>query len=132
LVLRAGKNPYVESDGLKSSAWTWSNAMTKTWTRGFWFLTVAVLITVGALFASRPVPASTPADDAKVTSGAHYTVVETEGHNLVVTDNGSNTLYFYTVDKGKPPGSELKLRAKVDLNQVGKPTIMPSDVNIQK
>ena len=96
-----------------------------------WFLTVAVLIAGGALFASRPVPASTPGNDAPAT-GAHYTVVETEGHNLLVTDNGSNTLYFYTVDKGNPPGSELKLRAKVDLNQVGKPTIMPTDVNMQK
>ena len=106
--------------------------MTKTRARGFWFLTVAVLIGGAALIASRPVPASTAGDDAKVASGAHYTVVETEGHNLVVTDNGSNTLYFYTVDKGKLPGSELKLRAKVDLNQVGKPTIMPTDVNMQK
>jgi hypothetical protein len=106
--------------------------MTKTWTRGYWFLTVAVLIAGAALFASRPVPASTAGHDAKVASDTHYTVVETEGHNLVVTDNASNTLYFYTVDKGKAPGSELKLRAKVDLNQVGKPTIMPTEVNMQK
>ena len=85
--------------------------MTKTWTRELSFLTVAVLIAGAALFASRPVPAST--DDAKGTGGGagHYTVVETEGHNLLVTDNQINTLYFYTVDKGKPPGSELKLRA---------------------
>ena len=27
-----------------------------------------------------------------------------------ITDNGTNTLYFYTVDKGEPVGSELKLR----------------------
>ncbi len=65
-------------------------------------------------------------------SGPHYTVVETEGHNLVVTDNASNTLYFYTVDKGQPPGSDLKLRASVDLNDVGKPTLKPKDINIQK
>ena len=58
--------------------------------------------------------------------------METEGHNLVVTDNGTNTLYFYTVDKGQQPGSEMKLRAKVDLNQVGKEAIMPVNVNIQK
>jgi hypothetical protein len=66
------------------------------------------------------------------TGGPHYTVLETEGTNLVVTDNAKNTLYFYTVDKGKAPGSELKLRATVDLNQVGKETIKPVDVNIQK
>jgi hypothetical protein len=68
----------------------------------------------------------------RATSGPHYTVLETEGHNLVVTDNDTSTLYFYTVDKGKAPGSELKLRAKVDLNMVGKDSIKPVDVNIQK
>ena len=74
------------------------------------------------------------ADVAQVggAGGPHYTVVETEGHNLLVTDNASNTLYFYTVDKGKDPGSELKLRAKVDLKQVGEPVITPINVNIQK
>jgi hypothetical protein len=68
----------------------------------------------------------------KTTGGSHYTVLETEGHNLIVTDNASNTLYFYTVDKGQPPGSDLKLRASVDLNDVGKPVIKPKDINIQK
>src|SRR6266852_8745569 len=50
---------------------------------------------------------------------AHYTVVMTEAHNLLVTDNASNKLYFYTIDKDKPIGSPLKLRASVDLAQVG-------------
>jgi hypothetical protein len=66
------------------------------------------------------------------TGGPHYTVVETEGHNLLVTDNATNTFYFYTVDRGKEPGAELKLRAKLDLKQVGQPTITPIAVNIQK
>src|ERR1700738_1897891 len=51
--------------------------------------------------------------------GAHYTVVMTEGHNLLVTDNASNKLYFYTIDKDKPIGSPLKLRASVEVNKVG-------------
>ncbi len=55
-----------------------------------------------------------------------YTVVATEGHNLIVTDNSSNTLYFYTIDKDKEIGSELRLRGSVDLNQVGKPEIKPT------
>ena len=67
--------------------------------------------------------------DAQRESGsggpARYTVVATEGHNLIVTDNGSNTLYFYTIDKDKEVGSELKLRGSVDLSQVGKPQIKP-------
>jgi hypothetical protein len=52
-----------------------------------------------------------------------YSVVETEGHNLIVTDNQSETLYFYTIDKEKEVGSDLKLRGSVDLKQVGKPVI---------
>jgi hypothetical protein len=60
--------------------------------------------------------------------GPHYTVVDSEGHNLIVTDNHNNTLYFYTIDKDAKIGSDLKLRGKVDLKQVGKPVIKPSDV----
>jgi hypothetical protein len=90
------------------------------------------LVVVALFFMNRPQAAFGGAEQGGATSGPHYTVLETEGTNLVVTDNTTNTLYFYTVDKGKPPGSELKLRAKVDLSQVGKPSIKPIDVNIQK
>jgi hypothetical protein len=66
-------------------------------------------------------------------SGAcpHYTVVMTEGHNLIVTDNQNETLYFYTIDKDKEIGSDLKLRGKVDLKQVGKEVVSPMDVHKQ-
>jgi hypothetical protein len=57
----------------------------------------------------------------------HYTVVATEGHNLIVTDNVTNTLSFYTIDEEAEIGSELKLRGTIDLNQVGKPSIKPMD-----
>jgi hypothetical protein len=58
-------------------------------------------------------------------AGPRYSVVETEGHNLIVTDNKSNTLYFYTIDKDAAIGSALKLRGSVDLNKVGSPSIQP-------
>lgn len=58
---------------------------------------------------------------------ARYTVVSTEGHNLIVTDNHTNMLSFYTIDPEAEIGSELKLRGTVDLNQVGKPAIKPVD-----
>ncbi len=66
-------------------------------------------------------------------SGAcpHYTVVMTEGHNLIVTDNSNDMLYFYTIDKDKEIGSDLKLRGKVDLKQVGKEVVSPQDVHKQ-
>ncbi len=61
-----------------------------------------------------------------------YTVVETEGHNLIVTDNQTSTLYFYTIDKDAKIGSDLKLRGQVDLKQVGKKVIKPENVHLRK
>jgi hypothetical protein len=61
-----------------------------------------------------------------VMGGPRYTVVHTEGTNLIVTDNKTNTLYFYTVDPEAKPGADLKLRGSADLNQVGKKTIVPT------
>jgi uncharacterized protein (TIGR03000 family) len=54
------------------------------------------------------------------------TVVATAGHNLVVTDNRTDTLNFYTVDEDRPIGSDLKLRGRIDLKQVGQSVIRPS------
>src|SRR5258708_23577701 len=101
-------------------------------------IVLAVALLVGGLvIMNRSEPALGNAEQAgpakdRATLGAHYTVLETEGTNLIVTDNDSNTLYFYTVDKGKPHGSDLHLRAKVDLSQVGKDSIKPTSVNLQK
>jgi hypothetical protein len=61
-----------------------------------------------------------------------YSVIDTEGHNLIVTDNQTNTLYFYTIDKDAKIGSDLKLRGSVDLTQVGKEVIKPTKGNIEK
>jgi hypothetical protein len=47
----------------------------------------------------------------------------TDGHTLLVTDNARSRLYFYTVDKDKPVGEPLKLRAEIDLTKVGQPEI---------
>jgi hypothetical protein len=55
-----------------------------------------------------------------------YTVIDTEGHNLIVTDNKTEKVYFYTIDKDAKIGSELKLRGTVDLKQVGKKVIKPT------
>src|SRR5262249_29343035 len=68
----------------------------------------------------------------QMTSGAHYTVVMTEGHNLLATDNGTNKLYFYTIDKDQPIGSPLKLRAEVDLGKVGEQEIKITPHNLEK
>jgi hypothetical protein len=60
-----------------------------------------------------------------MSASPHYTVVMTEGHNLIVTDNAKNTLYFYTIDKEQPIGSPLHLRGSLDLTQVGGPILTP-------
>jgi hypothetical protein len=97
-----------------------------------WVLGVlaALALFLGGMFVSRSTSAE--GDAAKgMTGGPRYTVVETEGHNLIVTDNGNSTLYFYTIDKDAKIGSPLKLRGKLDLKQVGKPVITPSDVKLR-
>ena len=38
-------------------------------------------------------------------------------------------LYFYTIDKDRDVGTELKLRGTIDLNDVGKPIIKPVTAN---
>src|SRR5687767_13677396 len=61
-----------------------------------------------------------------------YTVIHTEGTNLLVTDNRTNTIYFYTIEENGKPGDDLILRGSADLNQVGKPTIKPTLINPRK
>ena len=53
---------------------------------------------------------------AGVGGGPRYTVVDTDITNLI---------HFYTVDPGKEPGSDLKLRGSLNLNEVGKPVLKP-------
>jgi len=84
-------------------------------------LVVGLFLIVAALVLTNREPAR--GADQGSTTGPHYTVVETQGHNLLVTDNKTNKLYFYTIDKDKEIGSDLKLRGSIDLNQVGKPEI---------
>jgi hypothetical protein len=91
----------------------------------------AGLVVVALVVLARWQPARAARADGPVT-GPRYTVVMTEGHNLIVTDNGTNTLHFYTIDKDKDIGSELHLRGSVDLTQVGKETIKPMNVKRQK
>ena len=91
-------------------------------------LVAAVSATLGS-FATRGTAARE--DEKGATTGPRYSVVETEGHNLLVTDNKTETLYFYTVDKDAKIGSDLKLRGKIDLKQVGKDVVKPTGVKLR-
>jgi hypothetical protein len=91
---------------------------------------VAVLAVGVGLNAFRP--AVGVAQPAAQTVPARYTVVETQGTNLLVVDNATNIMHYYTVDQGKEVGDDLKLRGSVDLTQVGQPVIKPKPFKPEK
>jgi hypothetical protein len=92
-----------------------------------------LILALAGMLASRGLGSRVAEEPSKEMSGIpHYTVVETEGHNLIVTDNHKNTLYFYTIDKDATIGSDLKLRGTVDLKQVGKEVIKPENVKLRE
>jgi hypothetical protein len=75
---------------------------------------------------------SAPAQRAeRAGSGPRYTVIETEGFNLLVTDNAANKLCYYAADKDAAVGAPLKLRASLDLTQVGNEEIKPTPHNLE-
>jgi hypothetical protein len=80
---------------------------------------------VGYFAASWGDPQAVGQDPAKGGLPGRYTVVDTEAFNLIVVDNQTNTLHYYTVDKDQPPGSDLHLRGSLDLNKVGDATLKP-------
>jgi len=91
------------------------------WKNGMLFVVGAVLISATLVLTSRD---AVQGQGGKGGGGApRYTVIETQGHNLLVTDNRKDMVYFYTIDKDSKVGADLKLRASVDLNQVGSPLI---------
>src|SRR5437588_4690427 len=89
---------------------------------------VGMLLLVGiaiGMSLNSPTAAQVPGGSAN----ARFSVVETDGMSLIVTDNQKNTTFFYTVDQGEKPGAELHLRGTVDLNNVGQATIKPALIN---
>jgi hypothetical protein len=102
--------------------------MNGNWKGGL--LTAALVVLVGCclFLANRPRQALAEEGKASVVS-PRYTVIDTEGTNLIITDNQENVLYFYTVDREEKPGSPLKLRASLDLKDVGKPALTPKMAN---
>jgi hypothetical protein len=92
---------------------------------------VGVILLGGVLVLTNRAPVQAAEQGAAGMAGPRYTVIETQGHNLLVTDNGTNTCYYYTIDKDKEIGSDLKLRASVDLSQVGKPEIHIKKISVK-
>jgi hypothetical protein len=107
------------------------DAMNATWKTRLGASTLAVVVLAGILALVCMQPARAARQEAGAANVPHYSVIDSEAHNLIVTDNKTNTLYFYTIDRDKEIGSELKLRGSIDLNQVGKPTIVPAKGSAQ-
>jgi hypothetical protein len=85
----------------------------------------AILLVVGVTIGMS-LNSPTVAQGTGGNANARFTVVETDGISLIVTDNQKHTVYFYTVDQGDKPGSDLHLRGTVDLSSVGQATIKPT------
>jgi hypothetical protein len=101
----------------------WRCAMTwKTLGGG---LGLVVLVIVVGVFGLQPRMQAAAEAPAQAANGARYTVIDTDASNLIVVDNKSNMLYFYTENPGEEVGKELHLRGSMDLSEVGKPTIKP-------
>jgi hypothetical protein len=89
-----------------------------------------VLMVVALIVMTRSQPAQAQRAEA-AGAGARYTVIETQGFNLLVTDNAVNKLYYYATDKDVPVGSPMKLRASLDLSQVGREEIKITPHNLE-
>ena len=93
--------------------------MRANWRGSALTLALVVVVAAGLMLANRS--GQVQGEEAKAAGGfPRYAVVDTEGTNLVVVDNGKNTLYFYTVEPGKECGDDLHLRGSIDLSHVGK------------
>jgi hypothetical protein len=97
--------------------------MNAIWKKGTGLAAAAALVVVVVAALCRQ-PALAQREGGAAAS-PRYSVVDSEGHNLIVTDNQTNTLYFYTIDKDAKIGSDLNLRGSIDLKQVGKPVLKP-------
>jgi hypothetical protein len=87
-----------------------------------WATALVVLVIAFGVFGLRP---RTEAEQPPAAAHSRYTIVDTDATNLIVVDNATNTLYFYTEDPGKEVGDQLSLRGSIDLSEVGKPVIRP-------
>jgi hypothetical protein len=94
-------------------------------------MVVGITLIVAALIVMNGLHSAQAQRAEPVGSGPRYTVIETQGFNLLVTDNATNRLYYYTTDKDASVGSPMKLRASLDLAQVGREEIKITPHNLE-
>jgi hypothetical protein len=91
--------------------------------------TTLLVLIAGGLIGAMAVGLAQPpsaAGGGKLVGHPRYHVVHSEGSNLIATDNHSNMLYFYSIDKDQEVGAELKLRGTIELERLGAPIIRPT------
>jgi hypothetical protein len=89
-------------------------------------IALAVLVSLVLLVNSQLIATENGVQGNQSSGVPHFTVVQTDGLHLIVTDNHASTTYFYAIDEGEKPGADLKLRGSVDLTQIGKQVIKPN------
>lgn len=104
--------------------------MIASWKKRMPMVVGAALLVIALIVAARSQTVGAQRAET-APSGARYTVIETQGFNLLVTDNAANKLYYYATDKDVPVGSPMKLRASLDLNQVGREEIKITPHNLE-
>jgi hypothetical protein len=104
--------------------------MSANWKNRMPMVVGMVMMVVALILMARSQPAQAQRAEA-AGAGARYTVIETQGFNLLVADNAVNKLYYYATDKDVPVGSPMKLRASLDLSQVGREEIKLTPHNLE-
>lgn len=104
--------------------------MMANWKKRMPMVVGAALLAAALVVVARSQPAQAQRGEAAAPA-TRYTVIETQGFNLLVTDNAANKLYYYATDKDVPIGSPMKLRASLDLNQVGREEIKITAHNLE-
>ncbi|MHB1425921.1 MAG: hypothetical protein ACYC3I_22385 [Gemmataceae bacterium] len=104
--------------------------MSVNWKSRLPLAAAAILFVAALIVMARSQPAQAQRD-AVAGPAPRYTVIETQGFNLLVTDNAANKLYYYATDKDAAVGSPLKLRASLDLSKIGQEEIVIKTHNLE-
>ena len=105
--------------------------MSANWKNRIPMVIGAILLVAALTLVAYSQPPQGPRGGPPFGSAARYSVIETQGFNLLVTDNAASKLYYYATDKDVPVGSPMKLRASLDLTQVGREEIKITAHNLE-
>src|SRR5260370_39295655 len=103
--------------------------MSLRWKTSIVFAVVAALVGGLVLGMSLSQPAHAGGAGKGAVVAPRYSGVHTEGTELIVQDNKSDTLCFYTIYAEEKPGAVLQLRGSGELSQTGQAMTAPQLIN---